>query len=155
MRFPRRTSLLLWHAISLACSAGVLTAIPVVIYFAGAFVTNDAGGPMAVIMIPLLSLAAGCAVAFVVLLPVAALTQRLSRKRAVPLWLPPVLFFLASFGAFLLWNILSMESPPPIGRLGFAASVSGYLALGFVVYWLTLILGPRFLGYLASPAWST
>ena len=143
MRATDATISVVRHVLAAAASVALLTAIPIVLYIGAAIISNDPGGPLNVVLVPLLSVAVAVGTTVVIYVPFAVLFQWLARKHRVPFWLPLLIFASLSFLFFILWGFLAMERPPPIGHLGFAALFAAFFTFGFVVYWLALVLGQR------------
>jgi hypothetical protein len=141
------------HAIAGLVSAGVLTAIPIVVYIASAVVSNDAGGPLSLVMVPLLSLAVGAGTTLFVCLPCAILFVWLCRRTRMPVWLPPLAFFLLAALGVVVWGTLALDGPPPIGYLGLGASGGGFFTIGFIAYWFVLMFGRRLLERHTASTW--
>jgi hypothetical protein len=134
---------MLRHGTAALCSIGLLTIIPIIIYIIAAAVSNDPGGPLNFVLVPLLSLALGIGTTFFVYFPIGLFFQWLSRRRKIPAWLPLVMFFSFSILAFVIWGALTVNRPTPLRHLGLAVFFASFFTVGFVGYWLALVFGKK------------
>ena len=134
------------HAAAAAVSMATLTVIPIVLYIAlsicGGVLHADWGGPLNIVLVPLLSLlfaavSTGCSMLLAIGL------QALRRRTAVPAWIPvPVLFMLAWGGTFLFARSAGNRGQEDVQA---AAVIGAIIDFCFCAYWIPLMLAGKIL----------
>lgn len=135
-----RWGTIIGHAVGIAVSVSLLTAIPVTMYAVGAFVSDDPGGPYLLAIVPLLSFALAIGISLLVCLPVSLCFRWLARSRGMPWWVPPPAFFCLSCLVCGGGALCCMDRAPPVGYVGVAVTLGGFLTAGFTAYWCALIV---------------
>src|SRR5688572_1798801 len=106
---------LLAHSLAVLFSAAHLTTIPFLLYLAGMVISNDVGGQLNIVIVPLFSLMVGVTTTFMVYLPIAILFSWLVAKTQLPFWAPLLIFLSFSLVFSALWSKLTLEFPSLLG----------------------------------------
>jgi len=119
------------HFLALVCSTGFLTIVPMVLYGGLIVWSGDLGGPLNLVIIPIMSAAIGCGIGLIVFMPVSLLAESYSFQ----LWqqVVGVLSALLTGFVFLAWIFLRSIKPQNHVFL-VMGSVCLYFVGGFFVY---------------------
>ncbi len=127
------------HVVAALIAMVVLTALPVLLYAVAAIVSDDPGGPMMIVFVPMLSLFFAVSMTLLGYFPYASFCQWLARRKSLSAWLPVLVFALLSLLFFGLWRASDREFLPGMGPLQFTGVFAAFATFGFVVYWSVLL----------------
>jgi hypothetical protein len=130
----------LWHAVAIVGSTGFFTVFPILLYVALVVWTEDIGGPLNFIIIPVASIAIGLTISLAALLPLSLLAERFHLKR----WL-----LLSGVSSAVLTGIvvpawiymgITKAQSHSLTLFSIGSGLCLYLVSGFFIYlcWLTL-----------------
>jgi len=132
------------HVVALVSSALTLTVVPVLLYIGLIVWSGDIGGPLNIVIVPVISLALGLAASVCLFLPCGLLHERF----AISSWVFAVVLILCVVIFLLLPSVwfYGFHAPAKTSlQVLFTASgvVSLYLLLGLTVYFLCLRFSQR------------
>ncbi|MEX0719001.1 MAG: hypothetical protein WD066_20570 [Planctomycetaceae bacterium] len=140
---------LVLHAIGAAGGIALLSGVPVILYAVAASISPDSGGPMNLVLVPLIAFTFATCITLCLNLPVAVLSDWLTRRRGWPRW--PVLpaFVLFALAASWTWTathprFTSWETSVVVGT-----ALGLLVGSGFALQWGTLIVGRSLISRLA------
>lgn len=131
---------LIRHFLALICSTGFLTVVPIALYGGLIVWSGDLGGPLNLVIIPVVSAAIGFVISLLIYLPLSLLAENSDIQR----WCRIVGFVLSVLAAIVIlaWVALGTTSLQNRAYL-FVGMVAIYLVSGFFLYVCALAVGTR------------
>jgi hypothetical protein len=142
------------HVLAAICSTVFVTAVPIIAYgilvIIGVTLYGDMGGPLNFIIVPILSFLLGAAITSLVYAPLSLIFEFAQKRSHIPTWVPPLLFFTASF--LILLALFLREPPPPLVLIAVTLGFALFFTIGFCIYWLTTTFSDMSISFIRKMA---
>jgi hypothetical protein len=141
------------HLFAALTSVAIATLVPIAAYMLGILFTGQLGGPLNLILIPLITGALGLAVTLLAYVPISALLDFLASRRRLRRWTPAAVALALAGGLGIAFLVLRPDDL--LGTYSFAQFLlflSCGLCIGFALHWVALSLASFALRRFARPS---